>query len=209
MRFWLPVLMLCSFLVSGQSSIAGLQTIGKNISSTKSPYRYERLMFKYQAYPSSVDSTEAQHLYYGRNFIRDKVSTKDPEFLKLAEAFHQNNISDCIRIGKELYAKDPTNLDILLILLRAYEQQENIEEFSFHMAQLRLLTDAIKSSGDGRTPETAYLANSVGDEYIFLNILNVGPDYIRSSTTLEDSVLDVWQKGDSKIYIKVLYADLD
>jgi hypothetical protein len=201
--------MLCSFLVSGQRTLSDLEVIGKNISNTRSPYRYERLLFKYQSYPASVDSIEAQHLYYGRNFIRDKVSTTDAEFLKLAEAFRLNNISDCIRIGKELYAKDPTNLDVLLIILRAYEQKEDAKEFSLHVAQLRLLTGAIKSSGDGRTPETAYLANSLGDEYIFLNILNVGPDYIRSSTTLKDGVMDVWTKDSSKIYVKVFFADLD
>ena len=72
---------------------------------------------------------------------------------------------------------------------------------------MRLLTDAIKSSGDGKSEKTPYLVNSVGDEYIFLNILNVGEDYIRSSKTLKDGVLDIWEKGDQKIYIKVLYID--
>ncbi len=56
--------------------------------------------------------------------------------------------------------------------------------------------------------KTAYKVNSVGDEYIFLNVMNVGRDYTRSSRTLTDSVIDVWEKDNDKIYIKIIYLDL-
>ncbi|WP_435525400.1 hypothetical protein [Chryseobacterium indoltheticum] len=58
--------------------------------------------------------------------------------------------------------------------------------------------------GRRKIRKTAYKVNNVGDEYIFLNVMNVGQDYTRSSKTLKDGVIDVWEKGDSKIYIKVL-----
>jgi hypothetical protein len=48
------------------------------------------------------------------------------------------------------------------------------------------LTDGIKSSGDGLSEKTAYLVNSVGDEYILLNILNIGQDYNRNSMAVKD-----------------------
>ena len=204
----LVFLLVIPFFAIGQKTKVDLKNIEKNLTNSSSPYNYEKLIFKFKGLPKSLDSVEAQHLYYGRNFIKDKVSQTGDEFKSLAEAFKNNNFADCIRLGKILYNKDPTNLDVILILLRAYDQTKDVSNFTHHISQLRLLTDAIKNSGDGKSEKTAYKVNSVGDEYIFLNVMNIGQDYTRGSRPLKDGVIDVWEKGDSKIYIKVLYLDL-
>lgn len=64
-----------------------------------------------------------------------------------------------------------------------------------------------------RIPETESLRNGLsrefgGDEYILLNIMNIGNDYTRGSKPSKDGMFDIWEKGDHKIYIKVLYLDL-
>lgn len=202
-------LLILPFFGLSQKTKFDLKNIEKNLNNPKSVYNYDRLIFKYKGLPKSIDSTEAEHLYYGRNFRKDLVSQSGDDFKELAEAFKSNNFIECIRLGKILYAKDPTNLDVILILLRAYDQTKDIGNFSHHIAQLRLLTDAIKNSGDGKSEKTAYKVNSVGDEYIFLNVMNVGQGYTRASKTLKDGVIDVWEKGDIKIYIKVLYLDFN
>lgn len=200
-------LFIIPFFGLSQKTKLDLKNIEKNLTNPTSVYNYDRLIFKYKGLPKSIDSTEAQHLYYGRNFRKDLVSQSGDEFKGLAEAFKNNNFLECIKLGKALYAKDPTNLDVILILLRAYDQTKDMGNFSHHIAQLRLLTDAIKNSGDGKSEKTAYKVNSVGDEYIFLNMMNVGQDYTRASKTLKDGVIDIWEKEENKIYIKVLYLD--
>ncbi|MCD1115378.1 DUF4919 domain-containing protein [Chryseobacterium turcicum] len=198
-------LFIIPFFGLSQKTKLDLKNIEKNLSNPNSTYNYDRLIFKYKGLPKSIDSIEAQHLYYGRNFRNDLVSQSGDDFKELAEAFKSNNFIECIKLGKALYAKDPTNLDVILILLRAYDQTKNIGNFSHHIAQLRLLTDAIKNSGDGKSEQTAYKVNSVGDEYIFLNMMNVGQDYTRTSKALKDGVIDIWEKEENKIYIKILY----
>lgn len=201
-------LLILPFFGLSQKTKFDLKSIEKNLINPKSVYNYDRLIFKYKGLPKSIDSTEAEHLYYGRNFRKDMVSQSGDDFKELAEAFKSNNFTECIRLGKILYAKDPTNLDVILILLRAYDQTKDISNFSHHIAQLRLLTGAIKNSGDGKSEKTAYKVNNVGDEYIFLNVMNVGQGYTRSSKTLKDGIIDVWEKDGNKIYIKVLYLNL-
>ncbi|SUX47169.1 DUF4919 domain-containing protein [Chryseobacterium indoltheticum] len=201
-------LLILPFFGFGQKTKLDLKNIEKNLSNPKSAYNYDRLIFKFRGLPKSVDSIEAQHLYYGRNFRKDLVSQAGDDFKELAEVFKSNNFIECIRLGKILYSKDPTNLDVILILLRSYDQTKDIGNFAHHISQLRLLTDAIKDSGDGKSEKTAFKVNSVGDEYIFLNVMNVGQDYTRASKTLKDGIVDVWEKGENKIYIKVLYLDL-
>jgi hypothetical protein len=205
--FFLLFLLISVFGFSQKSKI-DLKSIEKDLKNEQSPYNYERLIFKYKAYSKSLDTIEAQHLYYGRNFRNDKVSTMDDDFKKLADAFKDKNFDECISQGKILYYKDPTNLDILLILLRAYDSKKDENNLIYYLDQLRLLTSAIKSSGDGKSEKTAYAVNSVGDEYILLNVLNIGEGYTRSSKPAKDGMFDVWEKDNNKIYIKVLYLDL-
>lgn len=134
-----------------QKSKVDFKAIEKSLKSSDSPYHYEKLLFKYKGYPKSLDSIEAQYLYYGRSFRGDKISTSDEGFKSLAEAFKQNNFEECIRQGKILYDKDPTNLDILLILLRAYDSLKDGNNFMHHLSQFRALADGIKNSGDGKS----------------------------------------------------------
>jgi hypothetical protein len=204
------IFLLCCFVFSisavGQRSKIDFKSIEKNLKDPKSPYNAEKLIFKFKGLPKSLDTIEAQHLYYGRNF-RDIVSSEDENFKSLTEAFKNKDWENSIQLGKMLYYKDPTNLDVLLILLRSYDAKQDVNNFIYHLSQFRILADAIRSSGDGKTEETAYNVNSVGDEYILLNMLNIGLDYTRISKGVEDGMLDTWEKEDKKVYIKVLYLD--
>lgn len=146
--FFLLFMMLSVFGFSQKSKV-DLKAIEKSLKNSDSPYNYDKLIFKYKGYPKSLDSIESQYLYYGRNFRNDRVQTSDEGFKNLAEAFKQGNFSDCVKQGKALYDKDPTNLDILLILLRAYDSMKDGSNFMHHLNQFRSLTDGIKSSGDG------------------------------------------------------------
>ncbi|RTZ50415.1 DUF4919 domain-containing protein [Chryseobacterium arthrosphaerae] len=204
--FFLLFMMLSVFGFSQKSKV-DLKAIEKSLKNPDSPYNYDKLNFKYKGYPKSLDSIESQYLYYGRNFRNDRVQTSDEGFKNLAEAFKQGNFSDCVKQGKALYDKDPTNLDILLILLRAYDSMKDGSNFMHHLNQFRSLTDGIKSSGDGMSEKTAYVVNSVGDEYILLNILNIGQDYTRNSKAVKDGMIDIWEKDSRRIYIKILYLD--
>lgn len=205
-QFFLLFIMFSVFGFS-QKTTVDLKAIEKSLRNSESPYNYDKLIFKYKGYPKSLDSIESQYLYYGRNFRTDKVTISEEGFKKLAEAFKQNNFEDCIRQGKALYDKDPTNLDILLILLRAYDSLKDGSNFMHHLNQFRSLAEGIKSSGDGKTEKTAYLVNSVGDEYILLNILNIGKEYTKGSKPSKDGLFDIWEKEGNKIYIKILYLD--
>lgn len=206
-NFLFLLILLFPVAVFAQQSKIDFKAVEKSFTSEKSPYHYDKLIFKYKAYPKSLDSIESQYLYYGRNFRKDIVFTTDEDFKKLAADFKEGNFDECIRLGKLLYDKDPTNLDVLLILLKAYDSQKDGSNFMHHLSQFRTLTDAIKGSGDGKSEKTPLMVNTVGDEYILLNILNMGQEYTRTSTPSKDGMLDLWKKENNSVYIKVLYID--
>jgi len=80
-------LLILPFFGLSQKTKFDLKSIEKNLTNPKSVYNYDRLIFKYKGLPKSIDSTEAGHLYYGRNFRKDLVSQSGDDFKELADAF--------------------------------------------------------------------------------------------------------------------------
>lgn len=209
MRNFLILLLLfvSSFSFAQKSKKIDLDLIKKETKSEKSPYNYEKLLFKYKGLPKSLDSIEAQYLYYGRNFVSEKISVTDDDFKNLLDSFKEKDFTKAAELGESLFQKDPTNLDILMILLQSYDALKDERNFVHHLTQFRLLGDAMKSSGDGKSQKTAYIVNSVGDEYTLVSILNLGKDATRSSKPTKDGMFDIWRKDGATIYIKVLYLN--
>lgn len=205
MRYLILVtFMLFSAQIFGQKNSLDLSKIQQNFTTQDSSYSSQRLLYKFKGMPITLNKEEARHLYFGRNFS-EIISFENSDFKQLAEFYHQKNADECIRLGKELYQKDPTNLDILMILLNTYTLKKNQKQFNLHLAQFQLLINTIKQTGDGKSGKTAFVVNSAGDEYILLKILTKGEKYERKSKMVKDGVLDIWKKNKEKIYIKVLY----
>jgi len=198
--------MIAAFGFSQKSEI-NLDNIKKEIADQESEFYYQKMLFKYQGMPKSIDSLEAQHLYYGRTFLEKTVSTSDDEFKKLLKNFHRKNYQEAITKTRDLLSKDPTNLDLLMIMLQCYDKQQDVKNFSYYLSQFKLLTSAILDSGDGKSEESAYLVNSVGDEYILINVIQIPRQASRSSKPATGGMFDIWENNNTKTYIKVIYND--
>lgn len=198
--------LLFSFLGFSQYIKLDLKTLEKNLKDPKSNYHYDKVLFKYLGHPQSMDSIDIQYLYYGRNFREDKVSLVDEDFKKLAEYYRDQKFTEAVQLGNQLFKKDPSNMDVLLILLQGLKKNGNEKDFVFRLRQFRTLITAINNSGDGKSEKTPFIVNGVGDEYIFLNTQNIKLDgFNRTSKALKDGMMDVWTKDNESIYVKILY----
>ncbi len=206
-RIFLFLFLLISVFGFSQKSKIDLDKIKKEITDKESDYFYEKMVFKFQALSKSIDSLEAQNLYYGRLFLDKTVSTSDDDFKKILKDFNKQKYDETVAKTKNLLSKDPTNLDLLMIMLQCYDKQKDIKNFSYYYGQFQLLTRAILDSGDGRNEESAYLVNSVGDEYILLNVIRFPMEAKRSSQPTEGGMFDIWENNNTKTYIKVIYND--
>lgn len=201
---WMMVAPLCFFA----QSILDIEKMGKAISNPESMYYYDRLEYKYRGLPATLDTEEAKYLYYGRLFLEDKIEVTDARFIELRNAYEKGDYQKCATLGRQLYHLDATNLDVLLIMMRGLENTKQLDNLSLHMLQLKTLTSVILASGDGKSEKTAYLVNTIGDEYILLNMLGVDQNYQRQSKPIDKSMLDVWSNETRKIFIKVLDTNL-
>jgi len=198
--------MMAAFGFSQKSKII-LDNIKKEIADKESDFYYEKMLFKYKGLPKSIDSVEAQHLYYGRTFLDKTISTSDKPFKKLLEDFKKQDYAETITKANQLLSVDPTNLDLLMIMLQCYDKQQDVKNFTYYLSQFKLLTSAILDSGDGKSEDSAYLVNSVGDEYILINVIQIPRQASRSSKPATGGTYDIWENNNTKTYIKVIYND--
>lgn len=198
-------LILISVFGFSQKSKIDLNKIKKEVTDSKSIYFYDKLVYKFQGLPKSIDSLEASHLYYGRNFISKKIFTNDDAFKNLLDDFKLEKLDETISKAKNLLATDPTNLDLLMVMLQCYDRQKDIKNFSHYYSQFQVLTRAMLDSGDGKSEKTAYLVNSVGDEYILINVIKIPREATRSSKPSKSGMFDIWNNNNTPTYIKVIY----
>ncbi|MBV6879459.1 DUF4919 domain-containing protein [Epilithonimonas ginsengisoli] len=199
-------LMMATFGFSQKSKI-NLDDIKKEITDKDSEFYYQKMLFKYKGLPKSIDSVEAQHLYYGRTFLDKTISTSDKSFRKLLDDFKKQDYAETITKANQLLSVDPTNLDLLMIMLQCYDKQQDVKNFTYYLSQFKLLTSAILDSGDGKSEDSAYLVNSVGDEYILINVIQIPRQASRSSKPATGGMFDIWENNNTKTYIKVIYND--
>jgi Domain of unknown function (DUF4919) len=153
------------------------QAIEKAVKNPNSPFFYSILQQKFNNADSTMTQEERRHLYYGYTsqkqynpYAIDEGSEKLSEVLAKKE-LGAKEFDQIITFGNEILAKNPFNLRVMNYQLFAYEKKNDTLNFIKKVTQLRILVDAILSTGKGTTAENAIYVIDVSHEYDILNIL--------------------------------------
>ena len=197
------ILILFSFFVFGQNM--NLDSIKANIQNENSNFYYEKLIYKFKFDPTTLSDEEAKHLYYGKKFSKYKTSFFDTDYFDFTKNFAQGNLKKAILSGEKYIEKDPTNSEVLTYLEIAYRKKDKeSKNHILYMLQAKTLLDCIMKSGDGKTKDTAFVVNSVGEEYLIASILGKNiRTFQRTSSMQKDGTIDGFKKGNDSIYFKV------
>ncbi|QCX53270.1 DUF4919 domain-containing protein [Elizabethkingia sp. JS20170427COW] len=198
-----------AMLSFGQEEKIDIPIMEAALKNPQSPYYMEKLMYNYKGLPMSMGNDAASYLYYGSAQLNpSKVDIFGSEFIQSMEFFRQKKYEDCIASTLKLYAKDPLNMDVLILLFQSYNELGNQEQAAHYFSQLRLVIETIKRSGDGKSEATAFVVNSIRDEYIFLDAMGIKlKEFQRNAKILDDGMMDIWSKGSLSIYVKVLSSE--
>jgi len=152
--------------------------IEKRISDKNSNLYYPKLFTRYLN-SDTFSVEEARHLYYGHVFQPD-YNPYDRDELRYMESiqrlFDKSSFtdSDCykmIEYADSLLKNNPFYLRGITLKMQMYEQLQ--DSISFHKVGPRIpvVFDAILSSGDGVSPETAFYVINPRNEYDVLNYM--------------------------------------
>jgi hypothetical protein len=166
--FILLVLVLQSANAQKVSNIDFDQVKAVTTDST-SKFFYQYLLEKVANYDGYISQEEFHYLYYGNAFY-DAYSPygmhddHDPFKTHLAKKEYQ----EAIPFGKNILAENPVNLAITYDMLVCYHELAVKDTARIYAERYYNMLEAIANSGDGKSPETAFVVLKVNDEYQML-----------------------------------------
>ncbi len=179
--------------------------ITKNVQDSTSSYFYEKLTYQFIYRPTSLDSAEAKHLYYGQfKGKKHNTSLRSSAFLRLVK---ENKCVEAIPEGENILKTDPVNMEVLGLMVRCYsEVDEDNSMLPLRGLQFRTLVEAVLSNAEDTGTHKLYTVMAVVDEYIIAGIQNIDlMTYRRNSEQSQHGVTDHWKKGRKKISFQVIY----
>jgi Domain of unknown function (DUF4919) len=145
--------------------------------------------------PASVDFARLRAEFGGRSdFVA--ICERDRPLHRLAESARQQDWKDVVAASEPWLKQCPVDIDAHLIRAIALKEIGRVAESDDHVDWVRGLVDSVLTSGDGRTPQTAFVVISVAEEYSMLRVLRVRP--IRHAI-LSGGVDELFVKGDDGV----------
>ncbi len=149
----------------------------KEIRKQRSPFYYPVLFQRYLDLDTSLTSEDFRYLYYGFTF-QDAYSPYGITTLQdtlISYLSHQELIRAdyevAARIGGQLLRESPFRLRETFITAVAYEMAGDGKMSSIYFSFFEKQVDAIMSSGDGLSTNTAFVVIYIRDEYEMLEVL--------------------------------------
>ena len=97
----------------------------------------------------------------------------DPDKGDLIRAMAANDADRVAAIANDIVARDYTDIDAHAALSTVLERSGRRDEAAFELAVANGLLSSIEQSGDGTTPETAFVVVGIAEEYSFLGARGV------------------------------------
>lgn len=204
-NLFLITLMIYSFCFS-QSEI-NFSEIKKAVTDNTSSYFYEKLVNKFDFDPLSLDSTEVKYLYYGKFYSKKKIKNFDLRTVEYSQLFHKGDYKKAIELGEKILKEDPTNLEILTLLMRCYEMVDKENKlYSIRIIQFGKLVDEIKNQAEETKDGKLYTVMSISDEYVISAVENYDlRNMKRSSKSNKNGIIDYWEGNGAQVSFLVIY----
>ena len=170
--------------LSAQTKISpDYDAIRKNIADENSPYFYSDLFQKYFSKNNAMTLEEKRHLYYGFVFQswynpnQTTIEEKEIRNVMKKKMITKTEYRDIVQLADIVLKTNPFNTYALQWKIVALFKlgQSNSEEYDKTTSQYNVVMDAILSSGNGKSKESAYWVISVQHEYELLSYLDYKP----------------------------------
>lgn len=153
--------------------------IKTEISDERSEFFYPTLLDRYTSGDSTLSLEEKRHLYYGYTFqsAYSPYGRSDYEdslrSVATRDSLVGRDYAAILVYTDRLLAYNPFDLRAINYRLFAHDKLGNRDGFAGNLARMRIIVDAIMSSGNGKTKETAFYVISTAHEYDLINILGL------------------------------------
>jgi Domain of unknown function (DUF4919) len=143
------------------------------------------------ANPFSVDFDRLRAEFGARSDFAE-ICERDRPLHQLAELVIQKDWNTIIVTSEPWLQRCPIDIDAHLIRAVALKELKRLPEAEHHLNWFRGLVDSVLTSGDGKTPQTAFVVISVAEEYSILRVLRVRPRrHVTLSSGIDELVVEI------------------
>ena len=135
--------------------------IKRNVKKKSSDLNYVVLYKKFTSLHSKMTLEEKRHLYYGFVFQKKYNPfgfSKYHDSLRLytRKKDLKKNIPKMLVFSEHILSKNPFNIEVLTYKAYLLRKNNDMEAYKITKKQIRIIYDAIKSSGDGLSKKSAF-----------------------------------------------------
>lgn len=143
-----------------------------NSAMAQGKHSFEELLTKVKQFDRSVDF-QALRFSYAETPNYNPYSESMEMRSAMLKALNEKEFQQALQSAQTILEKNYVDLDAHFACRIAYKELGDSDKASFHDFVLRGLLRSLMTSGDGKSPETAFQVISITEEYIVLDMLNL------------------------------------
>ncbi len=136
---------------------------------------YEEYVGILEGGDTDINYTDFRNSYHATEKITSKINSERILKDQLNTHFENDSLQQALNTLKLLLDLDYTDIGTHLMLSGGYQKQGDMRNEQVHQEIAMGLLESILSSGDGKSPETAWKVIQVPEEYIVLRVLGATP----------------------------------
>jgi hypothetical protein len=107
----------------------------------------------------------------------------DPDHQNLVDAYRKRDVDEVLKLADSWLKKCPVDAETHLRVAMCFKEKGDLPSYTYHLGVFYGLLQSLTSSGDGLTPQTAFVVISVAEEYALLR--EIGAKVERQSLLAE------------------------
>lgn len=190
--FFICCTFVCQWAMAQEVDAPDFVQLRQAISNNKSHLYYPRLMERYEKCDSTLSLEDYRALYYGFALREDFVpyQMEKQQLFDIRRKMRQPKadaavMNEAISITNEILEDNPFDIPAIAVKSIAYLQLGDTLNYNLWRMKQEGILDAITSSGDGDTAESAIYVISVEHEYEVLNRMGL---VLESDKTISNKV---------------------
>jgi hypothetical protein len=144
------------------------------VSGAKDASEYTKLLSALKSGNTNIDYARLR-LSYVESPERKKATDTSIEEKAMSQALQSKDFAAALKNAKAVLDNEYVNLDAHFVAFVAQRELGDAAKAEFHRTVFRGLIDSIRNSGDGKSPERAWVIISVHEEYVVLRAMGLRP----------------------------------
>lgn len=144
------------------------------VSRAKETSEYANLLSALKAGNTNIDYGRLR-MSYVESPERKKAKDTSADEKAMSQALQDRDFPSALKHADAVLENEYVNLDAHFVAYIANREMGDSVKAEFHKAVFRGLIDSIRNSGDGKSPEKAWVIISVHEEYVMLRVMGLRP----------------------------------